>query len=374
MNMSHAADGASHADVYARWVDVAVAAEELGFWSVWTTEHHFASDRTYRPFLVPDDEYRAYDYDLAADPLALLAYAAAKTSRIRLGTGVVVLNWDHPLRVVERAAMVDVLSGGRLELGVGRGAGFREVQSFGVPADQGANARRFRECVEIIRTAWAGTTFHHDGEFFSFPPLALLPRPVQQPAPIWIGSASNESAAWAGSEGLPYATITWPLTGIDRYQEKRRIYLEAAAGTNRDVSGHAIPHFLYTHCSATDERAGDTAYHYMKQFQYINEQHYEFARQSDEERLLFGAKKKEFGNVDALARYPVEHQLVGSAATIVERIRSYQEAVGLNYLVMNVGFGGMPHDETIASLERIAEEVLPAFDEAAPEVSAGPRS
>jgi alkanesulfonate monooxygenase SsuD/methylene tetrahydromethanopterin reductase-like flavin-dependent oxidoreductase (luciferase family) len=344
---------------------------------VWTTEHHFASDRSYKPFGVGPDRYSPEaDYDLAADPFTLLSYAAAKTERIRLGTAVAIVHWDHPLRLAERAQMVDALSGGRLELGVGKGAGFREVAVFGVPTDADESNRKFAESVEILRRAWSGKRFSFQGEFFDLPELAVLPNPAQPECPLFIGSASDSSAAWAAEHGLAYATITWPLTGMDRYKAKRDLYFDTAERAGHDVSGHLLPHFLYAYCGESDEEARETVYHHMNQFQYINEQHYEFGRQADARKLLFGAEKDEMSHVHDLSMYPIEHQIVGSPETVRERIEMYQREIGLNYLVMNVGYGLMPQDKVMASLRRFAEEVMPYFadDEESTAQPAGARA
>ena len=117
-------DNRPQQQVFAEGVERMVLAEELGFWSAWVTEHHFANDPEYLPYDAPEARYPAYD--LVSDPLTFLSYVAGRTSRIRLGTGVLVLPYDDPLRIAERAAIVDQLSGGRLELGIGRGSGFRE--------------------------------------------------------------------------------------------------------------------------------------------------------------------------------------------------------------------------------------------------------
>src|SRR6185503_383593 len=104
---------------------------------------HFGSDRGYRPHDVSVEEYVDTDYDMASEPMMLLTYVAAQTKRLRLGTAVAILHWDHPIRVLERAVTLDALSGGRVELGVGRGAGFREQILYDVPLDQGVNYRKF---------------------------------------------------------------------------------------------------------------------------------------------------------------------------------------------------------------------------------------
>lgn len=360
MNISHCLPDGDPAQAYREWVDLAVEAERLGYWSAWTTEHHFGSDLDYRPFGVSEEEFPTTDYDLAVDPLALLTYTAARTTRIRLGTAVVILPWDHPLRVAERAAMLDVMSGGRLELGVGRGVGFREIETFQVPRDPDVAQRKFREALEIIRQAWSGEEFTHSGEFWSFPSLRMVPRPQRHPAPLWVGSASVSSAEWAGRNGYPYATITWPLVALDLYKEKREAYLRAGAEAGYDLSGNAIPHFLYMYCAETQEEAEQVGLHYMRQFQYINEGHYERERQQLRGKV-FGVDPSTFKNIDELARFPVEHHMIGTPEVCRERLAWFRDELDLNYLVCNIGFGRMPYEKTLASLQRFGSEVLPHF-------------
>lgn len=352
------------AEVLGKWVDMAVEAEELGYWGWWTTEHHFGSDRAYRPYAVSETEFPTTDYDMAACPLTLLTWVAAKTTKLRLGTAVVILHWDHPVRVAERAVLLDTLSGGRLELGVGRGAGFREVELYKVPKDNGVSNRKFKEAISIIRGLWTGEPFQHTGEFWETPQLILTPKP-SRPLPLFIGSASDESAIWAAGQGLPYMTITWPLTGMDKYKAKWQAYQEASAEAGYEVTTNDNPHVLYMYCGESDEEAADTAYKYMTQFQYITESHYEFARQMSKQQAdkWLGQERAMLQSVDTLARYPVEQQIVGSVETCIERVRTYQQELGVRYIVLNMGYGMMPHEKSVASMRRFAEGVMPHFSE-----------
>jgi alkanesulfonate monooxygenase SsuD/methylene tetrahydromethanopterin reductase-like flavin-dependent oxidoreductase (luciferase family) len=356
-NFTSNLQGVSPKKVMDDWVDLGVEAERLGFWSLWVTEHHFGSDPKFRPFGVPLDQFPVTDYDMSVDPLTMLTFLAAKTSKLRLGTAVVILHWDHPIRVAERAATLDLFSGGRLELGVGRGAGFREMEVFQVERDPEKNNRKFKEAVDIIRKSWTGEEFHHQGEFWQFSPLILAPQPERKDAPIYVGSASMESAVWAAEQGLPYATITWPLTQIDLYRQKRKLYEETAKKAGKDVSKFDIPHILFMHCAETDKQAADEAYHHLTQFQYITESHYEQIGRAG--RKWLGQDQESLKNVDALARFPVEHHIVGSPATCLERIRWFQRELNVTYIIGNVGFGRMPREMTHRSLRLIGEKVLP---------------
>jgi alkanesulfonate monooxygenase SsuD/methylene tetrahydromethanopterin reductase-like flavin-dependent oxidoreductase (luciferase family) len=356
MAISHCPVASDSAAAYDTWLRIGLEAERLGLWSFWTTQHHFGSERDYRPYGVGEDVWQTTDYDLAPDPLTLLTYLAAKTSTLRLGTAVSILNWDDPLRIAERAAMLDVLSGGRLELGVGRGNGFREQVAFGVPSDMDAATRRFREGVEVIRRAWTGEPFSYEGEFFNYSNLIMLPRPTRQPAPLWIGAASDRTAAWAAAQQLPYATVTWPLIELEAHGAKRAAFLAAADEHGVATDGWEHPHFLYMHCAETDDDARSVAAHCIEQFQYILEAHYQHSE--GRRRIFFGADTAEL-TVDRVTRQTLETQPIGSPRTIIERIRAYQEAVDLNYLVLNVGFGDMPLETTLASLRLFVSEVAP---------------
>ena len=351
---------AAHDRALNEWLNLGIEAERLGFWSAWTTEHHFQSDRDYQPYGVSADEYAVADYDMATDPLQLLGWLAAKTTNLRVGSGVVVLHWDHPMRVAERAAILDNLSGGRLELGVGRGAGWREHEMYKVPVDPAENGRKYHESIEIIRRAWAGEPFEFQGEFFEFPKVALTPTPKRQPAPLWIGSASLDSAEWAGGEGLPYATITWPLTQIEHYIEKRRVFTQAASHAGYDPAAFDVPHFLMMYCGETDEEAAETARYHLMQFQYIVEGHYEFWRRSQKGTWL-GASAGEMENLDYLANFPIIHHIIGSPDTCAERVDFFKKDVGVDYIVCNIGFGAMPYTKTLESMRRFADKVIPRF-------------
>jgi alkanesulfonate monooxygenase SsuD/methylene tetrahydromethanopterin reductase-like flavin-dependent oxidoreductase (luciferase family) len=361
MDINHCGLHQDPGEVYANFIDICVTGEQLGYWSMWTTEHHFGSDAGYRPYGVSEDEYPHIDYDLSPDPLTLLTWAAAKTSRLRVGTAVAILHWDHPVRTAERAAMLDVLSGGRLELGVGRGAGFREADVFQVLADPAANNRRYHEAIAVIRGLWSGEPFAFDGEFFQLPELILRPRPKQQPAPIWVGSASLESAAWAAQEHLPYATITWPLTEIEMYRQKRALFLEAAEASGFDVSGVYNPHVLFLYCGESDEEAAETMFPYLMQYQYIIEHHYEFGRPHGANQGVLAAQDDMWKNLEPLARFPIDNHIVGSAETCAERVDFFQRELGVNYILCNVGWGQVPHEKTVASMRRFAEQVMPRF-------------
>ncbi len=171
------------AAVYRAFVDLVVEAEALGFYGVFLVEHHFTGRGQ------------------ISSSLNLLSHLAARTSTMRLGTAVVVLPWHNPLLLAEQVSTVDVLSGGRLDLGVGRGYRDYEFSGFGIPIEEAQE--RFEEAMAVLRLAWGGEgRFSYHGRYWHFEDVVLEPTPVQRPHPrLWIGAGSPDSLDRAAREG-----------------------------------------------------------------------------------------------------------------------------------------------------------------------------
>jgi alkanesulfonate monooxygenase SsuD/methylene tetrahydromethanopterin reductase-like flavin-dependent oxidoreductase (luciferase family) len=175
---------AGDSDGYHDFINYVVEAERLGFSSVFLVEHHFTG------------------FGQVSASLNLLSYLAARTERIRLGTAVVVLPWHNPILVAEQAATLDLLSNGRLDLGVGKGYRPYEFSGFCVPQDEATE--RFDEAMEIIRLSWqsGGARFSYNGKWHSYDNVVVEPSPIQQPhPPFWLGAGSQESIRRAAREG-----------------------------------------------------------------------------------------------------------------------------------------------------------------------------
>ncbi len=169
----------SFAEEYREIVEMARLAETLGFDSVWVSEHHGSSDG-YLPSLLP-----------------ILAGLATATERVLLGTGVMLTPFHHPLRLAEDAAVVDQLSGGRLLLGLGLGWREEEFRMFGIPVAE--RLRRTTETVAILRRAWTGERFSHEGRIFRFEDVKVTPPPAQRPGPpIYLGGFKEAAVRRAG--------------------------------------------------------------------------------------------------------------------------------------------------------------------------------
>lgn len=159
--------------VYPELLDLFAYGETLGFSHAWVAEHHFS------------------DYGTLGGPPVFLAALASRTTSMRLGPAVAVLPFHDPIRLAEDYAALDVISGGRLEFGVGRGYQPMEFAGFGV--DMAEARDRFWEQLELITTAWKGSPFSYQGRFYHHPELVIKPRPVQDPIPVYLASVSPET-------------------------------------------------------------------------------------------------------------------------------------------------------------------------------------
>ncbi|MDZ7727039.1 MAG: LLM class flavin-dependent oxidoreductase [Dehalococcoidia bacterium] len=214
-------------------VEATQCAEEAGFHGCYFGEHHGApaSDR---PQL-----------------LVLLAALAARTSSIRLGTSILLSPLYDPMQVAESASMVDVISRGRLDLGLGLGYQPRDFQQFNVPFKQ--RVSRFEESVEVLRQAWSGGRFSYRGRRFAYDDVAVYPRPVQRPhPPIWLAAWSLPGAARAGRLGDAY--VTDPIQNLNAIKAFAERYRAASSDAGKPGEIVLMREFL---CAPTRSEAYD---------------------------------------------------------------------------------------------------------------------
>jgi alkanesulfonate monooxygenase SsuD/methylene tetrahydromethanopterin reductase-like flavin-dependent oxidoreductase (luciferase family) len=169
---------------YRRYIDYICEAEALGFHSVFMVEHHFTG------------------FNQVSASLTFLAYLAARTSKIRLGTGVTVLPWHNPALLAEQAATVDMLSNGRLDFGIGRGYRYSEFAGFCIPMSEAEE--RYSEALEVIRKAWTSPgRFSHHGKRWNFADVVIEPAPTQTPhPPLWVGAGNLDVIRAVAREGI----------------------------------------------------------------------------------------------------------------------------------------------------------------------------
>jgi alkanesulfonate monooxygenase SsuD/methylene tetrahydromethanopterin reductase-like flavin-dependent oxidoreductase (luciferase family) len=189
-----------------------LAAESLGYHSVWIAEHHFN------------------DYGLCPAPPVLAAYLAARTQTLRLGMGVSLLPLHHPVDLAENLAVLDVVSGGRLDVGIGRGGTLQDYQTF--QSDRADARARVEEGIALMQASWSGEPFDFRGRFHSAERLHVRPRPAQQPhPPLFIAANSEDSVRSAARLGLP--TLSSFFVPVDELLRRQQLYRALARESGR---------------------------------------------------------------------------------------------------------------------------------------------
>ncbi|HUE39710.1 MAG TPA: LLM class flavin-dependent oxidoreductase [Candidatus Binatia bacterium] len=307
--------------LYAELLEQVEAADELGFESFWIAEHHF------------------HEYGGIPRPPLWMSAAAVRTKRIRLGAGVVVLPFDNPLRSAEDYAMVDVISAGRLDLGVGSGYLKHEYAGFGV--DMTDKRDRFEEALDVLLRAWSGARFSHEGRYHSVKDVQLNVVPLQKPRPpVSVAILTNDRAAVVGSQGfpimmIPYATTERIAELADTVGAFRRAFL-AAGGKPEQATIHFA---LHTHCAETTADARREAREPLERYV----------------RTRLFAKQRSFDEL-------IDKNLlaIGDPEEVLRVGKLYAAAGMTHFLALN-NFGGMDHRLVLGSMERIARHVMPAL-------------
>jgi alkanesulfonate monooxygenase SsuD/methylene tetrahydromethanopterin reductase-like flavin-dependent oxidoreductase (luciferase family) len=322
---------------YQHLLQLMVDGEQLGFTSAWVNEHHF----------------HAYGGLMAAPPV-FLAALATRTSTIRLGTSVALLSLHHPLEQAEAYAMLDQLSGGRLDFGVGRGTVRSDYQSLGVPWDEAQE--RMLENIAIVLQAWQRQPFSYRGRFCRVDDVAVWPPPLQSPhPPIW-GSATRNPAsfAWCGSQGYQLLTIVH-YQPLDQLAALMQTYREAAVASGYDLATRRISTHFHVYCAESRAEAyRDGAW----------------AMQRDSEQTIAAHAQVDHTRVD-IRRDPLEEMVasgrlcVGTPDECAAILAHARDTLGLTDVICAFDFGGLGAARVRRSFELFAREVLPRFEAAA---------
>ena len=336
-----AAGGHSHAQRYAEMFELVALAESLGFDVAWLAELHFGGV-----------------FSLLANPLMVVPVIAGRTRRIRIGTAVTLLPLHHPLSCAEQAATADLLSGGRLEFGVGRGSIPTQFHGFRVPLAE--NRARFDEALAIIRLAWTHERFSYHGRFYDIDNLSVVPRPVQRPhPPIRVGVHTPESFAHIGDLGLPIysGTTTTPLPQLRECMTLYREHLTAAGhGWGAEQMALMFPMHVATSSAAARDAMRPGVHQYYRNVQAIFSQLPEsFGEHLPRLRMI----------EETVANLPYEkfcrdQGVFGDAAEVVDRLQAAREEFGLSQIIGWFDQGSrLSRDEVERSMRRFAETVMP---------------
>ena len=309
--------------LYSETLDQAAHAEQLGFASIWLSEHHFSGEG-YLPSLP-----------------VMLGALSERTSVARLGTAVLLAPLHHPLRLAEDLAVVDQVCAGRLDVGLAPGYKPSEFAVLGVPKHE--RGARTDETIEILQLAWRGETFSYKGKHFQFDDVVVAPPPVQQPGPpIWVGGSSMAAARRAARHGVCFMPDSG--AGLDVF-DTYRAQLPAAAGPPRVATNRVL--FAAGSRDKAWEICGS---HLLYQF---NAYRRWFSDAGDDD--THGDELTDPGVLSP------EHYFVGTPDDILASIQESQQRLGYEELVFWARPPGMPIELSTASLELIARHVLPAL-------------
>jgi alkanesulfonate monooxygenase SsuD/methylene tetrahydromethanopterin reductase-like flavin-dependent oxidoreductase (luciferase family) len=340
-------------EVYADDLRLADLAEPLGFDSVWGVEHHFT------------------DYTMCPDVLQLLTWVAARTKRVQVGSMVVVLPWHDPLRVAEQVAMLDVMSGGRVILGIGRGLGRVEFDGFRVPMDE--SRARFVESAELLLNALEDGVAVHDGVHVKQPRVPLRPKPPRSfRGRTYAAAVSPESSRIMAQLGIGILIIPqkpWEQV-VAELADYRRIY--------RDVNGADAPPPIvagWTFCDPSAERAREMALRYIGGYWRTVLKHYELRGEhlAHVKGYESYARLQEIvrdGGADALTEFFLSLQVWGTPEQCFARVMDVRERTGAESFVAAFSYAGMPYVDAEASMRLFAREVRPELVKVAPRAAA----
>lgn len=224
--------------VYERAMQRIEIMDQTGYDAVWLAEHHFTT------------------YSVCPSIHMMGLQVASRTENLRIGTGISLAAFYHPLRLAEEVALLDVLSGGRVNWGAGRGFDPTEFKAFGVPVEESSS--RFREAVEIVLAAWTRERLDWSGRYWHFEGVEVLPKPLQQPhPPAWVAVSSPDSLRWAGGKGL--SIMMGPHAHCHDMAQKYELYRDALLASGHAMAGRDLPMAQLIAVAPTDREAEEIA-------------------------------------------------------------------------------------------------------------------
>ena len=296
--------------VYQRALDRVRIMDGAGYDAVWLAEHHFST------------------YSVCPSVHIMGMHVADITKNLRIGTGVSLAAFYHPLRLAEEVALLDNLSGGRVNWGAGRGFDRTEMGAFGVSGDE--SYPRFRENVDIVLKAWEDGPFTYDGQFSSFRDIEVLPKPLQDPIPTWIAASSKDAIDWAAGQG--HAILMTPHATHNEIQGQFAQY-QATLAANRHAHSQDIPMARLLAIARTDAAAEAVA------------------RAGAQWTVDAYAGPRQGTKAERVEAYVNDVIIHGSPAKVVDELKRLEEELPLDYLLASI----LSHE----TLVLLTDEVLP---------------
>ncbi len=337
INMERMDDSLDMHDVARHTIEMVQTAEDGGFDIVWAAEHH------------------ALEMTIAPNPFQILTWWAGETSKIRLGTAVATAAYWNPIDLAGEAAFLDLISGGRLEFGIGSGAYQREFDRMHPGLKQSDAWRYMQEMLPAVRALWEGD-YEHKGEFWQFPTSTSVPKPMQSDVPVWVAARSPITYDYAIRERCN--VNCWPLTRPFAEAElyKKQLDEAIAKADNGWVPRFALMRHACIYDNQSDRDGAIAAIRtVLSQFENL------FRNSGD---VVNGFPKSiPLDQLDGREQYDPqmleENLMFGSPEAVLEKLRRY-EALGVNDFIYYASMG-LGHDAQKRSLKLFCDEVVPAF-------------
>ena len=318
--------------------------EPLGFDSIWATEHYGSA------------------YSMQPNPLQYLAFWAGRTSRVDMGTAVIVAPWWNPVRLAHEISMLDILlRGRRLHLGIGRGIAPHEYASLGYPLEQ--SHKYFYDVINAIKAADGAERFEFHGEVYDIPPTTIRPQARHKgdlTKDIKVAFTTKASAQMAAENGLGQMFVS----GADLNEMTTQVQMFNTIRSELGLPPDQPPTLLWMYCAETAEAAEEGWDYFYAQLTAAQHHYFEWNNpgfdgiHGYEEYLE--RQTADIGTADAGFAARRGTMPIGTPDQIIEKIKRLQETISLEKIVVHVFYGGMPRDKAEKSLRLFAERVLPA--------------
>ncbi|WFU13188.1 LLM class flavin-dependent oxidoreductase (plasmid) [Rhizobium sp. CB3090] len=327
----------SPASIIRNSIEQAVLSEQAGFNTAWFAEHHFNN------------------YSLVPSPLMMVAHCAGRTNSIRLGTGVCVLPLYQPQRLLSEIGFADIVSSGRLELGVGSGYQQFEFDRFGVEIDEAPSI--CSEYLDVVLKGLKQKIFEHDGQYIKVPPTAISVRTIQKPTPpIWIATASGYNMGRAYREGHNLF-VTAFHDGLETLSKLRESIENAALSKGKTVTDAKIS--LLRCCYASDNEAEINSYLDNARFQRrLSEALHQRRQQSEDGYLL-----QETPTQQDLSFQTMRDNLpIGSVNRVIDRLLEEISVLKPSQIAIHCQLGDFDHQAMLRQIELWGDKIIPAVN------------
>ncbi|MBK9000713.1 MAG: LLM class flavin-dependent oxidoreductase [Myxococcales bacterium] len=338
----------SEAQMFHDCLEQAVLADAIGYHCIWEVEHH-----------------GLYEYSHSSAPEIFLAFVAAKTKRIRIGHGVTLLpfRYNHPIRIAERVATLDILSEGRVSWGSGKSSSLVEQDAF--ENDKSTLHEQWLEAVKLIPRMWSEDVFSHKGRFFDIPPTQVVPKPVQKPhPPMFAACTKPESAASVGHLGM--GALNFAIGSDDYLAEKVSEYRKAIASA--EPAGLSVTnHFACTPPALVLDDDREACRYGFRGARFFSEALFRYYSGGDRPTGRLPISRDFMGQGDLAGAMGVRNSpddqmnvMCGDPSFACEYIERFRE-IGVDELILVMQLGTVPHELVMRSIKTFGEKVMPKF-------------